>query len=101
MSTAEKPLTKTEMLVELAESNGMSKEQVTVFLNSLSEMAYREAKKCSKFTIPGLGMLKLQQRAARVGRNPATGESINIPAKTAAKFVLSKACKEAILPSGK
>jgi DNA-binding protein HU-beta len=98
---AEKPLTKTEIIAKLAEENGMAKDQVVAFLNSLCELAYNEAKKCAKFTLPGFGVLKLQQRAARVGRNPATGETINIPEKTAAKFALSKACKEAIMPSGK
>jgi len=101
MSAVEKPLTKTEIMAELAESNGMTKEQVAAFLNSLCEMAYREAKRSSKFLLPGLGQLKVVHRAARVGRNPATGESVNIPEKLAAKFSLSKTCKDAILPAGK
>ena len=101
MSTPEKPLTKKEIIEELAENNAMTKEQVAAFLNSLCEMAYREAKRSSKFLLPGLGQLKLVYRAARVGRNPATGEAVNIPEKTAAKFVLSKLCKEAINTVGK
>ena len=99
MSVAEKPLTKSEIIAELAESNGMSKDQVSAFLNSLCEMAYREAKRTSKFLLPGFGHLRLIQRAARMGRNPATGEAVSIPEKVAAKFVLMKACKEAILPT--
>jgi DNA-binding protein HU-beta len=101
MSAVEKPLTKKEIIAELAENNGMTKEQVTAFLNSLAEMAYREAKKSSKFLLPGFGQLKLVHRAARVGRNPATGETVNLPEKIAGKFTLSKACKDAILPAGK
>jgi len=101
MSTPKKPLTKTEILAELAANNDMSKVQVAAFLDSLCALAYRQAKKSAKFTLPGFGILKLQQRAARVGRNPATGESINIPKKTVVKFILSKACKEAILHPGK
>ncbi|MDR2734640.1 MAG: HU family DNA-binding protein [Spirochaetota bacterium] len=101
MSAAGKPLTKTEILTELAGGNDMSKAQVSAFLDSLCAIAYREAKKNAKFTLPGFGILKLQKRAARMGRNPATGESIKIPAKTVVKFVLSKACKEAILAKKK
>jgi len=101
MGTPKKPLTKTEIFAELAASNEMTKGQVSAFLDSLCAMAYREAKKSEKFNLPGFGILKLQQRAARMGRNPATGETIKIPAKTVAKFILSKACKEALLPPKK
>jgi DNA-binding protein HU-beta len=98
MAATEKTMTKSEIIAELAENNGMAKAQVVTFLNSLCELAYREAKKNSKFLLPGFGYLKVVKRAARMGRNPATGESIKIPAKKSAKFVLVKACKEAILP---
>lgn len=101
MGTPSKPLTKSEIFAELAEANSMTKVQVGAFLDSLCAVAYREAKKSEKFNLPGFGALKLQQRAARVGRNPATGETINIPKKVVVKFVLSKACKEAILPPKK
>jgi len=101
MPEQKKPLTKNEIIAELAESNGMTKGQAAAFLNSLCEMAYREAKKSSKFLLPGIGYLKSVRRAARAGRNPATGEAIKIPAKTSAKFVLCKACKEAITPAKK
>jgi len=101
MPAVEKPLTKKEIIAELAENNGMTKDQVTAFLDTLNEMAYREVKRSAKFLLPGLGQLKLVHRAARVGRNPATGESVDIPEKIAAKFVLSKACKDAIVPAGK
>ena len=56
----------------------------------------KEAKSVGKFTLPGFGILKLVQRAARMGRNPATGEQIKIPAKTVVKFSVAKAAKEAI-----
>jgi DNA-binding protein HU-beta len=58
-------------------------------------MAYKGAK--DKFVIPGLGKLVLVQRQARIGRNPATGATINIPAKKVVKFRIAKAAKEAIL----
>ena len=96
-----KSLTKAQIVAQLAEKNGLTKKQVAAFLDTYVELAYREAKKNKKFTLPGLGILKLSKRKARVGRNPATGESIKIPARTAVKISVSKACKEAILGATK
>jgi len=64
-------------------------------LEALVTMAYKGAK--DKFVIPGLGKLVLVHRKARIGRNPATGATINIPAKKVVKFRIAKAAKEAIL----
>ena len=58
-------------------------------------LAHKNAK--NKFTIPGLGKLVLVSRKARMGRNPATGESIKIPANRVVKFRIAKAAKDAIL----
>lgn len=88
-------MTKTQVLSALAEKSGLAKKEVQTVLDALSELAYAEAK--NGFVIPGLGKLVLTHRAARVGRNPATGETIQIPAKTVVKFRIAKACKEAIL----
>lgn len=96
-----KPLTQTQVIAALAEKTGMSKKDVKEFLAAFNELAYEEARKSGKFIMPGFGALKKVQRAARNGRNPATGEAIKIPAKTAVKFTLSKACKEAIVPPKK
>ena len=73
----------------------MPKKDVSAFLDSLAQLAYREAKK--GFTIPGLGKLVVVKRKARMGRNPATGETISIPAKTVLKFRIAKAAKDAAL----
>ncbi len=59
----------------------------------------REIKKIGSFVLPGIGKLVLSKRKTRVGRNPATGEEIKIPAKTVVKMRISKACKEAIVPA--
>ena len=91
----EKPMTKSEITASLAETTGLTKEQVVQTLDALAELAYKNAK--NSFTIPGLGKLVLVDRQARVGRNPATGEQINIPAKRVLKFRVAKAAKEAIL----
>jgi DNA-binding protein HU-beta len=91
-----KPLSKSQLLSALAEKTNLSKKDVEAFLDKLTEIAYKEAKSVGKFTLPGFGILKLVQRAARQGRNPATGATIQIPAKTVVKMTLSKAAKEAI-----
>jgi len=64
-------------------------------LEALVNLAYKNAK--NGFTVPGLGKLVLVNRKARMGRNPATGEAIKIPAKRVVKFRVAKACKDAIL----
>ncbi len=90
-----KPMTKSQIIAKLADQNGMKKKQASAFLESLVELAYKEAKK--GFTVPGLGKLVVVKRKARMGRNPATGEAIKIPAKTALKFRISKVAKDAAL----
>jgi len=68
------------------------------FLEKLTETAIGEVKKTGIFVVPGLGRLVRSDRKARVGRNPATGEAINIPAKKVVKFRVAKAAKDAIVP---
>jgi DNA-binding protein HU-beta len=101
MATAGKKMSKTQLATELAEATGTNRKTASQFIESLGEIAYREAKKNGEFTIPGIGKLVKQQRKAREGRNPATGETIKIPAKTALKFRVAKAAKDSVLGSGK
>lgn len=88
-------MTKSQLLGTLAEKTGLQKKDVQSVLDELAALAYVEAK--NGFTVPGLGKLVQSDRAARQGRNPSTGETIEIPAKKVLKFRVSKACKEAIL----
>ena len=90
-----KSKTKSEIIAGIAEAAEITKKQATIALEALVSMAYKGAK--DKFVIPGLGKLVLVQRQARIGRNPATGATINIPAKKVVKFRIAKAAKEAIL----
>lgn len=90
-----KPLTKSQITAELAESTGVAKKDVAAILDQLTQLAYDNAK--DSFTIPGIGKLVLVDRKARTGRNPATGEPMEIPAGKAVKFRISKACKDAVL----
>jgi len=90
-------LTKTQTLAAIADKTGMSKKDVGDFMDKLVELAYSQVKGSGEFTLPGLGKLVKVDRAARMGRNPATGEQISIPAKTVVKFRVAKATKDAIL----
>ncbi len=90
-------MNKSQLLQTLAEKSGKSRKEVSEMIEMLVDLAYSEAKKNGEFTVPGLGKLQKKARAARMGRNPATGETISIPAKTVVKFRVSKAAKDAIL----
>ena len=90
-------MTKSQMLTALSEAAGMSKKDVGDLLDELASLAYREVKNNGEFVVPGFGKLVKANRKARMGRNPATGEEIKIPAKTVVKFRLAKAAKEAVL----
>jgi DNA-binding protein HU-beta len=90
-------MTKTETINAIAEATGMTKKEVTLFFESLLGLAYGEVKKSGEFIFPGLGKLVKVNRKARMGRNPATGESIKIAAKTVVKFKLAKAAKDSLL----
>src|SRR5579862_9494718 len=101
IAKAGKKISKTQLATELAEATGTTKKTAIQFLATLSDIAYKEAKKNGEFTIPGIGKLVKQNRKARLGRNPATGEPIKIPAKTVIKFRIAKAAKDAVLGAKK
>ena len=90
-------MTKTQVIAALAESTEMSKKEVAEFMEKLVTLAYSEVKNNGEFVIQGIGKMVKMNRKARQGRNPATGETIQIPAKTVVKFRLAKAAKEAVL----
>lgn len=89
-----KAMTKAQTLKTLAEQCDLPKKKIVEVVETLVGLAYREAK--NGFTIPGLGKLVLVHRKARMGRNPATGEPIHIPAKTVLRFRIAKAAKDAV-----
>ena len=90
-----KALSKSQIATALAEKNGITKKAAAEILEYIAELAYKNAK--NTFTLPGLGKLVLVNRKARVGRNPAPGETIQIKAKRVVKFRVAKAAKDAIL----
>ncbi len=90
-------MTKSETLQALADKLGKTRKEVSEMLDAIVGLAYAETKKSGEFTIPGLGKLQKKHRDARQGRNPATGATIQIPAKTVVKFRVAKAAKDSIL----
>ena len=90
-----KALSKAQIAGLIADKNGLTKKQAVEILDHLAALAYKHAK--DTFTLPGIGKLVLKNRAARMGRNPKTGEAIKIAAKRVVKFRVAKAAKDAIL----
>ena len=91
-------MTQTQIVQTLADKIEVSKKVAKAMMDNLAETAITEVKKNGVFVFPGLGRLVMVERKARMGRNPATGESIKIPAKKVVKFRVAKAAKEAIVP---
>jgi len=94
-------MTQTQLTRTLADAGGVSNKSAKGLLETLAGIAIRETKKSGVFVLPGIGRLKLVSRKARMGRNPATGEAIKIPAKKVVKFTVAKAAKDAISPKKK
>lgn len=90
-------MTKAQIVEALASKVGVAKKEVATLLEEMTNLAYQEVKRSGEFVVPGIGKLVKVNRKARTGRNPATGESIQIPAKTVVKFRVAKAAKEAVL----
>ena len=91
------PATKTEIMAAIAEAAGITKKQAVAAYEALLAIAYAGAKQPKGIMLPGLGKMLKAKSKARTGRNPATGETIKIPARTKAKFRPCKAAKDAVL----
>ena len=88
---------KSELFSHFAERFEVKRKQAREFFDALTELAEKELKRSGEFVLPGMVKLVVQKRKARMGRNPATGEEIKIPAKKVVKFRVAKACKDAVL----
>ena len=99
--TMSKPMTKGQLAEHLANKFDLTKKVGSEILDEIANLATSQTKKIGQFILPGLGKLVKAQRKARMGRNPATGETIKIPAKTVVKFRVGKAAKDAITPPRK
>jgi DNA-binding protein HU-beta len=90
-----KALSKSQLASEIAAKAELPKKKAAEIIDHIAALAYKHAK--NTFTLPGIGKLVLVNRKARKGRNPATGQEIQIPAKKVVKFRVAKAAKDAIL----
>jgi DNA-binding protein HU-beta len=84
------------LAARLAESHEMPKKQTETILNDVVTMVTKHLKKGERIRIGGLGILQVRKRAARMGRNPATGEPIKIKASKKVAFRAAKELKESI-----
>ena len=97
-ATGRKRMTQSEVFNYFADKTGMKRAQVKEFFDELYNLASREVIYNGVFVLPGFGKLVKSERKAREGRNPATGETIQIPAKTTLKFRVGKGMKDTVLP---
>ncbi len=98
---ADKRMTQAQLVRKVADSCGVSNKVAKSFLDTYAAIAVAETKKNGVFVLPGIGKLVRVERKARMGRNPATGETIKIPAKKVVKFRVAKAVRDAIVPPKK
>jgi DNA-binding protein HU-beta len=96
-----KRMSQSEVLNHFAQKFEIKRSQVKEFFEELAELAGSEVKRNGEFVLPGFGKMVKAERKAREGRNPATGETIKIPAKTTLKFRIGKGMKDAVLPAKK
>ena len=89
---------KTELFSHFAEKFDIKRAQAREFFDELQQLSESELKRSGEFVLPGMVKLVRQDRKARMGRNPATGEAIKIPAKTVVKARIAKQLKDAVLP---
>ncbi len=89
-------MTRTELIEALSTETSMDKQEVKRFLDGLTLLVERTIRQGGEVPLKGLGKFKVQNRKARVGRNPLTGEPVDIPAKTVVKFTLAKSLKDLI-----
>ena len=93
-------MTKAELVSKLADGTGASRRQVDDILSSMIDTVVKTVKKGESVKIPGLGIFRLRKMKARMGRNPQTGEAINIPARKKVGFSVAKTFKETVLGNG-
>ncbi|MDD4617299.1 MAG: HU family DNA-binding protein [Alphaproteobacteria bacterium] len=97
MATAQPTVTLKQLAADIADKYDLSKKLANEMLgDTLVTLIVKNLKKGNRIRIAGLGILQVKKRAARMGRNPATGEAIQIPAKKKIAFRAAKELKEAV-----
>ncbi len=90
-------MTQSQVAAHLADKVKISKKDAKVALEELTSLVVRELKKEGSLRLAGLGIFRKRKTKARMGRNPATGEQIKIPARTRLRFTPAKSLKDAVL----
>lgn len=90
-------ITKSEMLNKLVEATGFKKKDVVAVLDAQNDLLVKVLKKDKKYKLQGLGIFTVKARKARLARNPQTGETVKVPAKTVIRFRVSKDVKTKVL----
>ena len=93
-----KRMSQSEVVNHFAEKYELKRAQVKELFEELANLATNEVKESGEFVLPGFGKLVLSQRQAREGRNPQTGETIQIAAKKTLKFRVGKGLKDSLVP---
>ena len=101
MAEAARRMGKTELFSHFADKFELKRTEVREIFDELQRLSEAQLKKCGEFTLPGMTKLVVQKRKARMGRNPATGEAIKIPAKTVVKARIAKQLKDSVLPKSR
>src|SRR4051812_7416610 len=101
MADTQPTITLKQIAAELAEKHEMSKKDVESVLDDMIVLFGKNLKKGNRIRVPGLGILQVKKTAARQGRNPATGETISIPAKKKVAFRVAKDLKDSVLSDAK
>jgi len=94
-------MTQSQVSAHIAEKVGITKRQAKATLEELTMLVVRELKREGSLRLAGLGIFRKRQSKARMGRNPATGEQIKIPARTRLRFTAAKALKDSVLGAPK
>ena len=94
-------MTQSQLVRAIADAASTNNKTARAFLDALAGTAVKEVKRIGQFVVPGLGKLVRVDRKARMGRNPATGETIQIKAKKVLRFRVAKAAKDALVPKKK
>lgn len=90
-------MTQAQVATHLSDKVGITKKQAKSTLETLTDLVVKELKKEGSLRLAGLGIFRKRKTKARIGRNPATGEQIKIPARTRLRFTPAKALKDAVL----
>ena len=89
-------MNKQELISKIAEKASISKKDAAAALTALTATITEELKSGEKVAIPSLGTFEVRKRAARTGKNPRTGEAVEIAAKKVPAFKAAKALKDAV-----